>query len=165
MSEHAGNPVRNRQAEPEPALLIVVEFIQPPEFLEDLALLVRRNAGTGIPDFDAETAAASPATEQHVTVLGVANGVGKEILQHPPQQLRIGMDHMVAIRGAQSQPAVARQHGQLGNKRCHHLVQRKMLEVRLLRTGIEPRNVEQPTEQILAGDERGFGLTDQRRCG
>src|SRR5262245_30142416 len=61
---------------------------------EDGFTLCFRNTGPGIVDLNAKIVAAHAATHQYPAALGVAQRVGEQVLQNPPQHERIGYDRL-----------------------------------------------------------------------
>src|SRR4029078_4895663 len=141
--------------------LVIVEFVQPSKFFEYFLALLRGNAAPRVPHFDVQNVASAPATQEHPSTACVAYRVGKEVLQYPPQQLRIGENYVVAIGGAQTQPPIAGHHRKLRSQAPDNLRKREMFEVSLLGARMQARNIEQSTQQILAGDVGGLGLGDE----
>ena len=72
---------------------------------------------------------------------------------------------MVAVDGSQTQSPITGKDRELGGERHDHLSQRKVLQMRFLRAGIQTRDVQQTAQKVFACDERPFGLGDQRRVG
>ena len=165
MRKHAGDSICNGQAKTQAAFLAIVEFVQPPELFEYLLALIRRNAATRVPDFDAQLVASAPAAQEHSPAARIAYRVGEEVLQYAPQQLRIRENDVIAIGGAQTQPSIARHHREFRRQAPDHLRKREMFQMGFLRARIQSRNIKQSAEESLAGDMRRLGLGDERSVG
>src|SRR5690606_13260545 len=85
MAQQARGALPDRQAQAQALPL----WLQAAEFLEHQRLQFRRDTRTAVPDFDVDVAGAAPAAEKDAAALGVAHRIGQEVLQDPPQHLRI----------------------------------------------------------------------------
>ena len=115
MGEHAAQAVGNRQAQAQAFLgarLVAVEAL---ELLEDHLALVFGDTHAAVPDFQAQLSAFT-AHAQHHAALGVTEGVGQEVLQHPAQQLDVAVDPLPTAVHAQVDTLFGGQHAKLGGE-------------------------------------------------
>src|SRR5437899_12445096 len=103
MSQHPCDLVGDREAEPQAPLLVVVDLIEPTEFLEYFLPFFFGDATARIPYFNAQFGSSAAASQQHPSTSRVAYRVGKEVLQHPSQSLGIRDNVEVAVDGSQTQ--------------------------------------------------------------
>src|SRR5437899_4703396 len=117
-----GHTLGDREAESQPLSRRVSAATK---LLEYQPLLVRIDAGPGVPDFDAQIAAMSPASEQHAPAFGMAQRVAEKILQDAAQQMRIGLHPYARGHGFEAQTTLIRERGKFGSERRKHLVYRE----------------------------------------
>src|SRR4029077_412476 len=77
------------KAEAEAAIAFARQIVELMELLENRSELPFRNAGTGVPNLDAQRVAAPAAAQQHLAVSGVFHGVRQQIPQHLLEQALI----------------------------------------------------------------------------
>ncbi len=148
MTEHAAQPVGDRQAQPEAffsARLVAVEAF---EFFEDDLLFIQRNARASVPDFQAQLALASANPQQH-WAFGVAEGIGQEVLQDSSQQFDVAVDAQLAAPDPEFQPLVVGQRLELGTEDVEHLIEHERLRIGVDLAVFQAGNVQQIADQVL----------------
>ena len=103
MPQQVGDAIHDRQAQTGAACAQLVGGRQAPEFLIDLALLLRGDAQPAVPDLDTDLIATATTAQQHAAAFGVADRVADEVLQDAAQQGFIGPQAAVGDRHAQAQ--------------------------------------------------------------
>ena len=84
MAQHAAQTVGNRQPQPQAFFGARLMAVQAFELFENDLQFVVRDARPAIPHFKAQFTATSAYAQQH-RPLGVAQGIGQEVLQNAPQ--------------------------------------------------------------------------------
>ena len=77
------------------------------EILEHRFEFFPGNADAGVPDLDPHLGTKAPAAQQQTTVMGVADGAGQQIVQHPKEQVRVAADMNPGRDQSSSRPLVA----------------------------------------------------------
>ena len=115
MFEQARHALRDREAESE---ALVARAAAAAEFLEDRCGLGFGDAGAGVPDFDAQLRSRAPAAEQDAARFDVAQRIGKKVLQHAAQQVRVRTHPCARRHVAQLQTLFACERAKLGGERA-----------------------------------------------
>src|SRR5579872_5429146 len=110
MVEHARDAIDDRKTQSETRGGIALLGSEPFELLEDDAELALGDAGPGVPHLDREAPAAPAAADHQAAPARIPDGIGDEILQHAPEQRRIGDHHRPRRHHAEVEPAL------LGNR-------------------------------------------------
>src|SRR5437870_8819565 len=97
---------------------------------------------------------AAAASDQHLALRGVFDGIRDEVLQETAQQAAVGPHCKRAANKLERQLLLLRQRGEFDLELAQKLVDRKTNNLRLHGAGIEPRNLEQRTENLLYRVER-----------
>ena len=124
-------------------------------------MLRLRDAGAGIVNLDPQQGATAAAAHQHAAVLGVFDGVGNEVLQHPAQQLAVGVERHAAGHDAEFQALLARGGAEFERQRLQDFLDAERSHLGLHGAGIELRNVEQRREDFLDRFERSIDIADK----
>src|SRR6185437_12774948 len=124
------------------------------ELLENQPLLGLRDAGAAVPHLDAPVPVDATAAQQRAAMLGVAQGVGEEVLQHPAQQLRVRMRPAARTDHAQADAAFLGERTELGGQRIEYLGQREVARADVEATALQLRDVEQASQQVFGGGQR-----------
>ena len=153
MVEHPAHAVGDGEPEPQSllALLVAGGLVQAAELLEDLRLLGFRYPRARVPHLDGEAPPLAAAAQQHAAFLGVADGVGEEVLDDPAQHLGVAVDPGAGRYHHQVEAAVLGHHLELGAQRADDVGQREVGAPRGEGAGIELGDVEQGAEQLLGG--------------
>ncbi|MOA01400.1 hypothetical protein D3C78_1208080 [compost metagenome] len=122
--------------------------VQAFEFLENHLQLVIGNAWAAVPDLQPQLAAVSADTEQD-RALAVAEGIGQEVLQDPPQQFHVAVHPQAAGAYAKIQALLLGQYLEFGPQGGEQLVQGKRLGIRGDLAVFQARDIEQVTDQFL----------------
>jgi hypothetical protein len=120
------------------------------------------NSKPGVEHVDAHGLAPPSAADQDPALGGVFDGVGDQVLQQPPQQPPIGTNRERARHEPQLQASVARQWHELDLELAQQVLDAKRRELWLHRAGIEPRNVEQRSDDFLDGLQRSVEIGHER---
>jgi hypothetical protein len=120
------------------------------------------NSKPGVEHVDAHGLAPPSAADQDPALGGVFDGVGGQVLQQPPQQPPIGTNRERARHEPQLQASVARQWRELDLELAQQVLDAKRRELWLHRAGIEPRNVEQRSDDFLDGLRRSVEIGHER---
>src|SRR5690242_12926033 len=86
MAEEMAQALDNGEAKAEPSAPFARRVVELVELVEDGAELGVGNADPGVPDLDAQPAAATTAAEQHLAALGVLDRVRQEVPEHLLEQ-------------------------------------------------------------------------------
>ncbi|MEJ2327307.1 MAG: hypothetical protein P8Y25_11020, partial [Chromatiaceae bacterium] len=105
------------------------------EFLEDTAAIGRRDPLPPVPDLDPEPTTATAATDKNAPLPGMADGVRDQIVKDPLQQVRIGVQGIVAAEEPDVHPPVGGERLEL----VPYLVQEDRHEKILLLRNHDPR--------------------------
>jgi hypothetical protein len=98
----------DRQAEPAPALVTSAAFVEPPETLEDLLELVRRDSGPAVADRDLKPAvSATCRDDDSIARTRVCDGVADQVAHDLRQAVRISSK--AAVHGLQLKVTLAEQ--------------------------------------------------------
>ncbi|MCY1424738.1 hypothetical protein D9M71_405000 [compost metagenome] len=154
VAEHLAQPVGDRQAEAEALFRAGLVAVQALELLEDHLQLVGRNARPAVPHFQAQAVLLVAHAEQDAT-LGVAEGVGEEVLQHPAQQLDVALHPQRAAVQAEVDALFLRQHPEFHAERLVQAVQREGAALGADPAAFQARDVQQVGDQILGRAQRG----------
>ncbi len=127
--------------------------------LEYLLLLVRRYAGSSVPDLHPE-ARASATTHNNASAIGVACRVGDEVPQDALDQDRIGEGDEPAANAAQVYPLGGGFRGVLAAQAVEQGLDGEGARANLHDPGIEARDVEQGAEQAVGRRHRSLDLID-----
>ena len=162
MVEHARQALDDRQAKAEAARDPRALF-EPVEFLENLAALLRGNADAGVIDGDLQRLAVAAAADQHASARGIFDRVGNEVLQQPPQEGAVGFHRQRAGHEGQLQSLGARDRRKFDFERAHQIAHLEAGDRRRHRAGVEPRDVQERTEDFLDRLEGIVDVFDQPR--
>ncbi|MNP27693.1 hypothetical protein D3C76_1206170 [compost metagenome] len=127
--------------------------VQAFELFEDHLQLVRRDARAAVPDFQPQVPSLAAHAEQHVA-LGVAEGVGEEVLQHPAQQLDVALHPQRAAVQAEVDALFLRQHPEFHAERLVQAVQREGAALGADPAAFQARDVQQVGDQVLGRTQR-----------
>ena len=133
------------------------------EFLENLAALLRGNADAGVIDGDLQRLAVAAAADQHASARGIFDRVGNEVLQQPPQEGAVGFHRQRAGHEGQLQSLGARDRRKFDFERAHQIAHLEAGDRRRHRAGVEPRDVQERTEDFLDRLEGIVDIFDQAR--
>src|SRR6185312_4026597 len=86
MAQQIAKPLHDGKAEAEAPVTLAGGIIELMKFLEDRLELPFGDAGSGVPDLDAQLVAAAAATEQYLAARGVFHRVRQEIADHLLEQ-------------------------------------------------------------------------------
>src|SRR5215472_13291801 len=161
MIQHARDPVDDREAEAKARGRVALVGPEPSELLEDDAELALGNAGPGIPHLDREAPVPPAAPDQHAAPPRIADGVRDEILQHPSQEGGIGNDHRPGWHQPETEATLLRHRLEGGGNALEHLADHDRARLRVERTGVELRYVEERLQQLVDGAERLVELMSQ----
>src|SRR5262249_43822303 len=148
VTKHAANPLDDRQAETESTLLLATRTRAAIELLEHTVEFLLVNARSRVPDADGYLVTARARGEQNTAALGVLDRVREQIAQHAQKQQLIRVDSKTAATHPQRQTLCSRLRHELLLERAEHLVEEHLLDARLDRTGVEPRDLEQFLHQL-----------------
>ena len=98
--------------------------------------------------------------EQH-TALGVAEGVGQEVLQDAPQQFDIAVDPQAAAAQAEVHAVFGSQHPELCTQGVEQIVQHKGMTVRSDAAVFQARDIQQVADQVLGRAQRAVQMAHQ----
>src|SRR6185312_8286132 len=111
--EALGDPLDDGEAEARTALARLPIGIEALKLEKYAAIVLPRDAGARVPDLDAQRAAGPPASHENASPPAIADGIGKVVLQDPPQQRLIGVDDRAAAPHTQPDAAGAGQDTEL----------------------------------------------------
>ena len=119
---------------------------------------------TVLPGADAVSPAAAPppAADQDPAPVGVAEGIGEEVLQDPPQQRGIGPNRHRGRHPVEAQAVAGRQRREFRPERPEHVRQPEVGEDRRRHPAVELRHLQQLAEKMLDRIERGVDLRYRR---
>ena len=106
---------------------------------------------------------AAAAADQNAAFRRVFDRVGDEVLQQPAQQAAVGLHRQRRGNEDQIEALFARQRRIFELELAQHFVDPEGDDFRLHRAGIEPRNIEQRTEDFLHRVERRVDIGDELR--
>ncbi|MNX45124.1 hypothetical protein D3C86_756260 [compost metagenome] len=132
MAQQAADAFDDGQPQPGAAFLFHA-IIQPPEFLENLALQALRNARPLVVHLDTQLVALPAAADQHAPARGIAQRVGQKILQDAAQQRLVADHHRAGVHPAQLQAAAVGGDAELARQRFQQRRQREGMHVGLQR--------------------------------
>ncbi len=148
MFEHLAQPVGNRQAQAQAFLgagLVAVEAL---EFLENHQAFVFGDARAAVPDLQTQPVALAAHAQQHTT-LGIAEGIGEEVLQHPAEHLAVAVDPRPAAAQAKIHALLLGQCGEFAAQGVEQAGQREGLAVGLHAAAFETGNIQQVADQVF----------------
>ncbi|MNC28100.1 hypothetical protein D3C75_762940 [compost metagenome] len=134
--------------------------VQALEFLEDHLELVGRNARAAVPHFQAQMTPLAAHAEQHLA-LGVAEGVGQEVLQHPAQQLGVAVDALPAGADVQVDALLLGQGAEFHAEGVVQGVEGEGAALGGEAPAFQARDVQQVGDQVLGRTQRGVEVLDQ----
>jgi hypothetical protein len=131
----------NREPETKSLCPVALRGLQLKELMEDLALLLQRDASARIPHLDAKRV---PATTTHddAAPIRVANGIGNKISQDTLQEERIGARNRRAPAPNQPQTLGLGLGEVVATNTLQHRLDRKVFNLRLNDAGVEAGDVE-----------------------
>src|SRR5208282_2726798 len=91
-AKQVGQATDDGEPEPQPLGAVSLGIPKLDEFLEDVGLLILRNADAGVPDLDRDRIPAPAAADQDTPAVGVARRIGDEVAEDAVDQRRIGVD-------------------------------------------------------------------------
>src|SRR5947209_19175763 len=103
MVEQAAQAVHDGEAEPEAAPLFATGFAESVELAENELVLILRDAGSAVPDLDAQPIAPLAATDNDTARAAVADRVRHQIEYDPLQKDEIAAQPSAAAHHAQQQ--------------------------------------------------------------
>ena len=127
MGEDAGDPFHDRKAQAEAAVALIRVRAKAPELLENLDLLVGRDADARIDHLDPEAVAVAAHADQDAATVRVADGIRDQVHQRAHQHVAIGADHGTGRYEAQRQALALRQRRELGDEAAQEGPQRHIL--------------------------------------
>ena len=130
-------------------------------FLEDRLKFVFGNADAGIPDFDAQHFLVPAATQQHLALLGVFQGVGQQVADHLFEQARVAVYRQAARHDAQGQSLRLGVIGEFIAQPVEQIVDREAHGFRMHGAGLDLVYVEQRVQHARHGVQRLVEPRDQ----
>ena len=162
MLERQGEAPHDGEAEPE-TLPAVLARLAPLELLKDRVAPLLRDARPGVPHLDGPAVGPRAPADQHATAPRVAEPVGDEVLNHAPQEQRVGPHHAPDAEMPELQAAPGRGLRLLLDQRGDEIVDRERLQVRRHHAGVELGEIEQRAQQVLERRQAAVRLIDEAR--
>jgi hypothetical protein len=160
VAKHACDALDDRQAEPKaggnPRALV-----EAMEFDEDVALLGLGNAHACVHHVDPQFTVVPAASDQNASLRRVLDRVGHKILQHASQKPPVRAYRERGGHEPKLESLAFRDRGKLDLDLAQHIGNAERAELRPHRAGIEPRNIEQRTENFLDRFERSIDVLDE----
>ena len=138
MAEQGREPLDDGEAETKSLAAVPLDVADLIELLKDVRQAIRRDADTGVPDLDPQGLAASPAADEDLAMVGIADGVGHQILNNPLQQRRVGTDDGGGWPNPERQPPVTGERSELGPDTVEQCREREVRQPGLHDAGVEP---------------------------
>jgi hypothetical protein len=108
VAEHPGDAVGNRQTEPESALGLAGLGGQTLKLHKDIAEVLFRDAGSSVPNLDAQVWTAASATDKDAAAFSVAQRIRQKVLNDPAQQRGVAADSCRRVHQPQFNAAFTR---------------------------------------------------------
>src|SRR5262245_61143152 len=108
MVEEPAKPVDNGQTKPQAAVTVSFCRRELEELAKDTLLVIVRNAGTGVPDFDTQHLAAPATSDDDPAMQCIAHGVGYQIEHDPFEQQGVAAHPRITSHDAQAQAFFSR---------------------------------------------------------
>lgn len=121
----------------------------PVELLENMQLVLRRDANPGIAHIDADIAWMLPNPDEHTPLRRVAQGIAHQVIQDASEHDAIGVHR--SGRRAHDQPEAPRSRNRM-EVALHFVEQRRQRKIPafgLKRARVDLRQIQQPVEQAL----------------
>ena len=135
------------------------------KFLEHQLLAGQRNAHPRVNHLDAHGFAQAAATDKNAPLSRIFNGIGDEILQHPPQQPPVGAHSQAAGHEGQPQALGSGDGLKFQLKLFKDVINTEMAEFRFHGTGVKTGNFQQRRENFLDSLQRGIDILRQLQVG
>jgi hypothetical protein len=139
--QQSGDPVADRQAEPEALLAPGRSTVEAPEFSEDQRAVLLRDPRPAVPDLHQQAWTPPAAADDDPATLRVAQRVRHEVLQHATQQHAIAADPGARAAHPQAKAAPRRARRELLLDVLHELVEREVRELGPHGAALEPCDV------------------------
>ncbi len=125
MAQQPRDALADRKPQPKPLLAPRRSLVQALELLEDALPVFAGDARSGVPDLDPQHAAAAARGQQNAAGLRVAQRVGQQVLQHPPQQPAVAAYVQGPPADPQGQAPCGGKRGELRTQGVEHLLDRE----------------------------------------
>src|SRR6185312_1526953 len=137
VAEAVGDPPDDREAEARTALARRPARIEALKLEKDAAIVLSGDAGTRVPDLDAQRTAGPPASHEEASPPAIADRIGKIVLQDAPQQRLVGVDYRTTVPHPQPDPAGAGEDAELAAEGLEQRLQLKITLVHLECPGLQ----------------------------
>src|SRR5690349_12645616 len=138
MVEQGREPLDDGEAETKSLAAISLDVADLIELLKDVGQAILGDADAGVPHLNPQRLAASPAADQDLAVIGIADGIGYQVLDNPLQQCRIGTDNGGCWPNPERQPPVTGERSKLDPNAVEQCREREIRQPGLNDTGVEP---------------------------
>ena len=149
MPKQPTDTIRNGQPQAQPLDHLLALLRQALKFAKDFFVLIIRNARPRIPDINANHPRFTATTKQDSPLPGITDRIGKQILQHPPQQHFIRFHHRRARQHFHVQPQGLGQCGKLLPQGLHQPCQLERVHMDRHGIGIQFADLQQRRDDLF----------------
>src|SRR5436190_2096149 len=143
-----------------PIALWILDLIK---LLEDMLLMLARDAASGVENLNAQ-AVATTTSHHHATAVGIAHGIRHDVTHDALQQYRVAADRRRTGMQHQTQALLFRLAPIFVAYALEQRLNRECFETRLDNAGVKTRDIQQRAEQIVHGAYRAVDMVDQSLC-